>query len=114
MLGLIGTPVLFDVSAFFCLAALECKYKYCNCKNLLFFDEKSEISEIISSKLDDVGLAEQDDWIESLIESLQRQSLSSNVLDLKSVRAALKDLQGDFKNRTFKKKDGPHSTVVFS
>ena len=81
---------------------------------MLLFDEKSEISEIISSKLDDVGLAEQDDWIESLIESLQRQSLSSNVLDLKSVRAALKDLQGDFKNRTFKKKDGPHSTVVFS
>ena len=50
-------------------------------------------SEIISSKLEDVGVADQDDWIESLIESLQRQSLSSNVLDLKSVRAALKDLQ---------------------
>ena len=51
--------------------------------------------DMVSSQLENIRHGEVDDWLESLIEALQKQSLSSNVLDLKSVRAALKDLQKD-------------------
>ena len=73
--------------------ATRCKKKHQVHFLLQLVSVSNCFSEIISSKLEDVGVADQDDWIESLIESLQRQSLSSNVLDLKSVRAAMKDLQ---------------------
>ena len=51
--------------------------------------------DMVSSQMASVRAGEVDDWIETLIEALQKQSLSSNVLDLPSVRAALKDLQKD-------------------
>ena len=44
------------------------------------------------NELRSVGPSEQDKWYEDLIESLQRQSLDSNVLNLKAVQLALKEL----------------------
>ena len=39
-----------------------------------------------------LGPGEQEEWYENLVESLQRQSLDSNVLNLKTVQLALKEL----------------------
>jgi len=59
------------------------------------YSVKKDASDLISNQLSMIRSAELDDWIESLIEALQKQSLSSNVLDLNCIRAALKDLQKD-------------------
>lgn len=51
------------------------------------------ISELVSKQLENVPLSTHDDWIDNLVDSLQRQTLKSNILNFTDVRSALKDLQ---------------------
>ena len=46
--------------------------------------------DMVSSQINNVRPGEIDEWVESLVEALQKQSLSSNLLDLNSIRSALK------------------------
>jgi len=54
-----------------------------------------EASEILASELRNIGPSEHDKWYDDLVESLQRQSLTSNVLSVKSVQLALKEIGKD-------------------
>jgi hypothetical protein len=50
-------------------------------------------SELVQKQLENVAASTHDDWIDNLVDSLQRQTLKSNILDFNDVKSALKDLQ---------------------
>ena len=50
-------------------------------------------SELVHKQLENVPASTHDDWIDNLVDSLQRQTLKSNILDFNDVKSALKDLQ---------------------
>jgi len=64
-------------------------------KSLKFFGYsiQKDAAELVHKQLENVPASTHDDWIDNLVDSLQRQTLKSNILDFNDVKSALKDLQ---------------------
>jgi len=62
---------------------------------LFGYSIQKEASELINRELSSINRAEHDQWYEDLVESIQRQSLETNVLNSKAVSLALKELGKD-------------------
>ena len=56
---------------------------------------QKDASDVLVNELRNLGPGDQEQWYENLVESLQRQSLESNVLSLKTIQLALKELGSD-------------------
>ena len=62
---------------------------------LFGYSIQKEASELINHELNKVNRAQHDQWYEDLVESIQRQSLETNVLNARAVQLALKELGKD-------------------